>query len=325
MAGRVGLQLPQAYSTTTQTRILTRNRRNWRNVSSLCSTSTSTFLWSSRKTRARQTTATRAADTGSVQVEGESFRYLSVLEKGKVLRCHPDGSSGGDGDESVCPAELILPSAGEGESAQGKERRVLFFLSHFGDLTSWEYAQKLKEKMDVLLASSSGVSVVGLGSPEAGRKFAELLDFPIDKCTLYAEPEGTLYKDLGFAQGFLPEAQVSPYVKLLGMLAGVGSPGTIQEVLRGYIGDRDSKQIFENSPFDILGKGYQRPFELATLRLSNMIGILPNWSDLVSDEKLLTQQGGTMVFEGENLIHLQKDDGILKYASIDKVIEALEQ
>ena len=29
------------------------------------------------------------------------------------------------------------------------------------------------------------------------------------------------------------------------------------------------------TPFNVLGPGYQRPFELATLRLSNMIGILP--------------------------------------------------
>lgn len=48
------------------------------------------------------------------------------------------------------------------------------------------------------------------------------------------------------------------------------------QVLRGYFGDRDSKQVFKgNSLFDVLGEGYQRPFELATLRLENMINILP--------------------------------------------------
>ena len=48
------------------------------------------------------------------------------------------------------------------------------------------------------------------------------------------------------------------------------------QVLRGYVGDRNSKPVFEgNSPFNILGTGYQRPFELATLRLFNMVGILP--------------------------------------------------
>jgi hypothetical protein len=48
------------------------------------------------------------------------------------------------------------------------------------------------------------------------------------------------------------------------------------QVLRGYVGDRDAKPVFQgDTPFDILGKGYQRPFELATLRLFNMVGILP--------------------------------------------------
>ncbi len=48
------------------------------------------------------------------------------------------------------------------------------------------------------------------------------------------------------------------------------------QVIRGYLGDRSAGPVFEaSSPFDILGKGYQRPFELATLRLFNMAGILP--------------------------------------------------
>lgn len=48
------------------------------------------------------------------------------------------------------------------------------------------------------------------------------------------------------------------------------------QVVRGYIGDGSAKPVFEGaSPFNVLGTGYQRPFELATLRLRNMVGILP--------------------------------------------------
>jgi hypothetical protein len=47
-------------------------------------------------------------------------------------------------------------------------------------------------------------------------------------------------------------------------------------VLRGYVGDKSAKPVFEGAtPFDIVGEGYQRPFELATLRLFNMVGGLP--------------------------------------------------
>jgi len=41
---------------------------------------------------------------------------------------------------------------------------------------------------------------------------------------------GAMYRALGFSPGFAPDAQVSPYLKLLPMLMGIGSPGTIQEV-----------------------------------------------------------------------------------------------
>ena len=243
-----------------------------------------------------------------------SATILDCLAKGTVVPV-----AGEKAGSPVNPASLW--------DAEQKEKHCLLFLSHFGDLTSWEYAQKLRDNMDVLKESSDGVTVVGLGSPEAGRKFAELLNFPVED--LYADPEGTLYKELGFSQGFLPDTDISPYLKLLPMLAGIGSPGTIQEVLRGYVGDKDAKPIFDGSTlgslFDIVGKGYQRPFELATLRLQNMVGILPNWSELVSNDDLITQQGGTMVFEGSELIHMEKDTGILKYASVDKLIEALQK
>ena len=45
-----------------------------------------------------------------------------------------------------------------------------------------------------------------------------------------ADATGQCYKALGFSPGFAPDADVSPYLKLLPMLAGIGSPGTIQEV-----------------------------------------------------------------------------------------------
>ena len=53
----------------------------------------------------------------------------------------------------------------------------------------------------------------------------------------------------------------------------------LQEVLRGYFGDKSAKPIFDDktqlgSAFNLVGTGYQRPFELATVRLNNMVGSL---------------------------------------------------
>ena len=71
----------------------------------------------------------------------------------------------------------------------------------------------------------------------------------------------------------------------------------MEEVARGYLGDPNAKPIFESSPFDVLGQGYQRPFELATLRLINMARILPAWPQLAPpNAQLLVQQARPPLF-----------------------------
>lgn len=50
--------------------------------------------------------------------------------------------------------------------------------------------------------------------------------------------------------------------------------------------------------FDVVGKGYQRPFELATLRGRNMVNILSNWGSLTpKDSNLLVQRGGVLLLQ----------------------------
>ena len=52
-------------------------------------------------------------------------------------------------------------------------------------------------------------------------------------------------------------------------------------------------------------KGYQRPFELATLRLSNMIEILGTWGALApADDNLLVQRGGSLASDALTLVAL---------------------
>lgn len=149
-------------------------------------------------------------------------------------------------------------------------RVVLPFLTHFGDLSSWEYAQKLNKALPALRDAGLRVYVVGLGSADNAAEFSRCLDFPLSD--LYADPDGACYSALGFSPGFAPDLDISPYAKLLPMLAGIGSPGTIQEVLRGYVGDRAAKPLFLSpSPFDILGKGYQRPFEVRPWRALRLV------------------------------------------------------
>ncbi|KAG2423523.1 hypothetical protein HXX76_015271 [Chlamydomonas incerta] len=204
-------------------------------------------------------------------------------------------------------------------------KAVVVCLTHFADLTSWELAQKLVKIIPTLEGSGVKVMVLGLGNVNNAQEFARILKFPMDR--LYAYPTADLYTALGFNPGFAPQLQVSPYVKLLPMLAGVGSPGTIQEVVRGYVGDNAAPPVFDSpTPFDILGSGYQRPFELATLRLFNMMGILPKWQELCPpDTSLLTQQGGCLVFSGTSVVFKHVDSGILRYTEPDSILQAALQ
>ena len=64
------------------------------------------------------------------------------------------------------------------------------------------------------------------------------------------------------------------------------------------------------------GEGFQRPFELATLRLRNMTEVLSNWSTYVPDATYLTQRGGTFLFSADGkLLYEHRDRNILGFAA----------
>ena len=232
-----------------------------------------------------------------------------------------DGASPASSSDGASAPSLPLPAALRAGAPKG--RCVLALLSHFGDLTPWEYAQELKERaLPALEAAQVPLVFCGLGSAEAAALFAAQTG--VDPANVFALDSGALYEELGFSRGFAPDAPVSPYLKLLPMLLGVGSPGTVQEVVRGYVGDRDAPEVFAGgSVFDVLGSGYQRPFELASRRLLNMASILPRWRDLApADAGLLTAQGGTFVFADGETRFAHRASGILDRAPVDAVLEA---
>lgn len=206
-----------------------------------------------------------------------------------------------------------------------QEERVLFaFATHFADLTTWEYARVLKMERKKLQEANVKLVFVGIGTVEQAKLFCQECGF--EEEDVYCDPRGENYRKLGFNRGFAPDANVSGYLKLLAMLAGLGSPGTIPEVLRGYLGDKNAKPWFSEEEtmgklFKSVGVGYQRPFELATVRLQNMVSVLSRWKELSPEnDKLLTQLGGTLAFRGSELVYRFDDRGILVYADVDELI-----
>lgn len=209
-------------------------------------------------------------------------------------------------------------------------RTMLVFLTHLGDLGSWELAQKLLYLEPQRIAAGCDlVAVCPSATFDSAKEFCAGTGFNPEN--LYIDFEAECYKRLEFSRGALADADVSPYLKLLPMLMGIQSEGTLPEVLRGYFGDpsadsrwiKQALRLVDTSRFDSVGRNGQRPFELATLRLQNMIDVLSKWQKLVpTNEEVLTLQGGAFALVDGKVTYAWKDTGILKYVDVARLAAA---
>lgn len=204
------------------------------------------------------------------------------------------------------------------------DRTLLFVLTHAADLAPWELVPLVLKALPKLREAGVQVVFVVSGTAANAAVLAERLAMP--PSILFADPTAATHDALGFSKGFDPDGPVklSPYARLLAMLAGIGSPGTIGRVVRGYVGDRDGDEIFGRGPFDILGKGYQRPMERATQRLFNMGAVLGGWKELAPpDPELLTRLGGAVALKGRATVLRHADAGILDYVDLKQACAAV--
>jgi hypothetical protein len=192
-------------------------------------------------------------------------------------------------------------------------RRLVVLLSQLGDFDSLEYAQALAPALPRLETAGIALLVIGIGIGDAAGadRFCAYTGFPRPLLQVDAEPE--LHRHLGLYSGL--ETPAGPWPSLLLMCAGIGSPGTLAEVIRGYSGDRRAPARLESPLFDRLGRGYQRPFELATVRLRNMVEVIGRWRTYVPSDAHLTQRGGTFLLEADDtLLYSHCDRGILGFS-----------
>jgi AhpC/TSA antioxidant enzyme len=214
-------------------------------------------------------------------------------------------------------------------------RRLLVIVCpQLGDFDSLEYAWWLQRERKRLDDPSLTVRMVGIGDRSAGLKFCDFTGFPPK--WLFIDPDAKLHSQLDLYPGLslkLPGFSTgqNAWLNLIFMCAGIGSPGTLREVFRGYKGDRSAPQLIaddeivnakplppiQGSFFNLAGgSGFQRPFELATLRLRNMTEVIGNWQTYVPDPTYLTQRGGTFLFdENGELAYEHRDRGILGFAA----------
>jgi len=239
--------------------------------------------------------------------------------------------------EPMLASSLLVPSS-------AASVRITCFFTHFAGLNAWEYAQKLISCREALEAVGAEVVVIGIGTDAAARLFADQLDFPSEQ--LFADPTGACARSLGFSQGPFTNLNISPFAKLLAMLGGIGSPGTLEAIVQGFLGDKDAEAEWvaqalaqgaakgrfpadlPASTFSPVGTTGLRPFELATLRLQNVVqGIIANWGSLApADPQLTLQQGGTVVVNprGE-VIYRYADEGILVYTPVEEMIASIRE
>lgn len=218
-------------------------------------------------------------------------------------------------------------------NCESADRLLILIWSQLGDFDSLEYAWWLQREAEKLQSLGITIRAVGIGDRSSGLKFCEYTGFPPE--WLFVDPTAELHQELELYRGLsLKFPGLSPgqnaWINLMLMCAGIGSPGTLAEVFRGYRGDRQAPQLIDETetikatPLPPLkgsffnmagGTGFQRPFELATLRLRNMTEVLGNWKTYVPDAAYMTQRGGTFLFDGQrNLLYEHRDRGILGFA-----------
>ena len=129
----------------------------------------------------------------------------------------------------------------------GKERifldqrkYLIVLLGSFADFDSFEYAQQLSDQSNKLANHSVDLILIGIGSEKSKEAFCKFNQ--IDIQNVIAVSNADLHKKLKLNVGLV--SPMPAIINLLIMCAGINSKGTIKEVLRGYLGDKNAKSLF---------------------------------------------------------------------------------
>jgi len=132
------------------------------------------------------------------------------------------------------------------------------------------------------------------------------------------------------------------WLNYMAMCAGIAAPDTLPEILRGYFGDKSAPERLRPDETVRVGddliavtgvtnvklgpieyqslwkneKGYQRPAELATVRLRAMVEVLSNFKEYVPDQKYLHLRGATYILDNKGQVEYEhRDTGVLAYSA----------
>jgi len=192
-----------------------------------------------------------------------------------------------------------------------KKNKLFAFVGLLGDFDSFEYAINLSKILKHNKYKNLDIFLIAIGNEKGKEKFCKYTNFP--EKNLKVVNNNKFHTIVGASKGL--DVGLGGWINMTLMLMGIGSSKTIIEVIRGYTGDKSSSQIyFENDQINLFkfirfsgklfskpfGKGYLRPFELATFRLKNMIEIFQNWKDYMINTNYLPQRSCTFILDENN-------------------------
>ena len=252
----------------------------------------------------------------------------------------------------------------------GGDKSMLVLGTYAADFNAIEYVQRLRYYLPQL--QERGITKIGLVlncEADAAKTIVNMLDLKTDATSddttveLFVDPKGEAGRAFGVGTGWRPDdEEMSPYVKLFGMLFGLGAWATLPAVIGGYIGNPffgqpwiedaiavgQRKDRWPNTALDLdasgeikvnkfkelpyVGSWERRPLELATLRLQNMVDIsIKNWKELAPTEDalkagVLTQLGGLLVIDSntEEELFRWRDPGICAVANFEDVLKNID-
>uniref|UniRef100_A0A7S2GUN5 Uncharacterized protein n=1 Tax=Helicotheca tamesis TaxID=374047 RepID=A0A7S2GUN5_9STRA len=266
--------------------------------------------------------------------------------------------------EAVDLSDFLSSSSSSSDDKGDKTMLVLG--TYAADFNAIEYAQRLRYYAPQL--AERGITKVGLvlnAGEGAAKKMTELVDLDVENTVeLLIDPSGKAGRAFGVGLGWRPEdKEMSPFLKLFGMLWGLGAWATLPAVIGGYIGnpfvpqpwiedamavgiqkkrfpsnaleldDNGSVKVNKFAELPYVGEWERRPLELATLRLQNMVDIsIKNWKELAPDEDalkegVLTQLGGCVVVDRESgdVLFEWKDPGICAVANFEDILKKIPE
>ncbi|KAL9185461.1 hypothetical protein ACHAXT_003238 [Thalassiosira profunda] len=267
-------------------------------------------------------------------------------------------------------SSLLNPISGESASpilSPNGKKTLVVVLPQLGEFDSAEYCEFLIAAEKSLEENNIDLKVVGIGDTTAATNFCAFTGLSPER--LCIDPNGDLHRELNLncgpnygildavsndvlkfflrqLPGGIPsdENQVRPvataWLNYLAMCAGIGAPGTLREILRGYFGDKKAPERFRDDDIVTAGpivigpgvgptkvgpfeyrqwfadeKGYQRPVELATVRLKAMVEVLTKWDKYVSNPLAIALRGGTYLFDEDGKeLYSYKSRGVLTYS-----------